>query len=234
MRLSTPNRDGGSALHTAKLIAAIRTLSPAEREQFRREFDRTFPDVVYPRLATKTVGVMGSGRDPHWELSNLLGRLLGKLEVNLLTGGGAGVMEAVAKSFVESKPRRGISIGVLPARREDPAERLPGDPNVFVQLPIVTHLSQRGRAGHLPGSRNHINILSSDAIVALPGSHGTESELGLAMQYGKTAVIFYRDPAAIERFPASVARYDDIDELEHFLRIALDLPPANDAGKIAG
>ena len=54
------------------------------------------------------------------------------------------------------------------------------------------------------------------------------------MQYGKTAVIFYRDPAAIERFPASVARYDDIDELEHFLRIALDLPPANDAGKIAG
>ena len=130
-------------------------------------------------------------------------------------------------AFVSAKPRLGISIGVIPASKRDPTERIPGYPNPHVQLVIATHLPDRGRNGHLVTSRNHINILSSDAVVALPGSHGTESELRLVGEYGKKAAIFYSDPGTIERFPAEIGRYDRIADLEAFLRAALSLPAAD-------
>lgn len=183
------------------------------------------PELDYrPCLAPHTVGVMGSGSDSHRDLAEPLGRLLASLGVNLLTGGGRGVMESVASAFVSAKPRVGISIGVIPSSRRDPTERSPGYPNAHVQLVIATHLPDRGRNGHLVTSRNHINILSSDVVVALPGSHGTESELRLVGDYGKKAAIFYSDPVTIERFPREIARYDHISDLEAFLRAALSLP----------
>lgn len=181
-------------------------------------------DDYRPCLAPLTVGVMASGTDAHIDLSEPLGRLLASLSVNLLTGGGRGVMESVASAFVSAKPRLGISIGVIPSSKRDPTQRIPGYPNPHVQLVITTHLPDRGRNGHLVTSRNHINILSSDVIVALPGSHGTESELRLAGEYGKKTAIFHADPAAIERFPTDIARYDDIADLEAFLRAALNFP----------
>ena len=64
------------------------------------------------QLASRTVCVIGSGTDPHTALAQQVGRLLARLEVNLLTGGGAGVMEAVSKAFVEARPARGITIGI--------------------------------------------------------------------------------------------------------------------------
>ncbi len=175
------------------------------------------------RLAQKTVGVIGSGFDSHNDLAVPLGRLLGELGVNLLTGGGRGVMESVARAFVEANHEFGISIGVLPASRNDASIAPPGYPNPFVQLAIATHLPDRGQHGHLRGSRNHINVLSSDVVVALPGSFGTESEVRLAQQYGKPTVIFYADPASINRLPPNIARYREIGEIEIFLRHALDL-----------
>lgn len=39
-------------------------------------------------------------------------------------------------------------------------------------------------------SRNHINILSSELIVALPGGPGTLSEVQLAQIYAKPAIAF--------------------------------------------
>ncbi|HEY8508719.1 MAG TPA: VOC family protein [Steroidobacteraceae bacterium] len=179
-----------------------------------------------PRLASKTVGVMGSGTNPQPELSEPLGKLLASLNVNLLTGGGSGVMEAVAAAYVRARPRAGISIGVLPASSNNAATPIPGYPNPYVQLAIATHLPDRGRKGHLVTSRNHINVLSSDVIVALPGSHGTESELRLALRYNKKAAIFYSDAATIEHFPQELPRFDRLEELEAFLRVVLDLSEA--------
>lgn len=196
----------------------------------QRDFDPDANALYRPCLAPRTVGVIGSGSDAHPDLSQPLGRLLAALNVNLLTGGGRGVMEAVASVFVGAQPRLGISIGVIPSSKRDPTERVPGYPNPYVQLVISTHLPDRGRSGHLVTSRNHINILSSDVIVALPGSHGTESELRLAVEYNRKAAIFYSDPATIERFPPDLARYDRLADLESFLRTTLDFPADQRAG----
>ena len=150
------------------------------------------------QLASRTVCVIGSGTDPHTALAQQVGRLLARLEVNLLTGGGAGVMEAVSKAFVEAEPARGITIGILPCDSGGAASLPPGDPNPFVQLAIRTHLSDRGEQGELPTSRNHINVLTADAIVALPGGPGTASELRLAETYRKPVIRFTGDVAALE------------------------------------
>ena len=135
------------------------------------------------------VGVMGSGRHSHTSRTEPLGMWLASIGVNLLTGGGPGVMGAVSRAFVSVIPRAGVSIGILPARGEDSTPP-PGYPNEWVEIPIRTHLSKTGRFGIDPMSRNHLNILSSDVIVALPGSEGTASEVELAIRYGRPTIAF--------------------------------------------
>ena len=39
-------------------------------------------------------------------------------------------------------------------------------------------------------SRNHINVLTSDLIIALPGGEGTRSEIELSLEYQKPLLIF--------------------------------------------
>ena len=147
------------------------------------------------------VAVIGSGRtaDPH---SEEIGRLVATLGMDLLTGGGRGVMEAVSRAFFETSSRNGIVIGVIPAsveplaaierRDETPVDYRPpaGYPNPWVELAIYTHLPDSGREGTLRSSRNHINVLSADAIVALPGEEGTQSEMWLAVRYGVPIVAY--------------------------------------------
>jgi uncharacterized protein (TIGR00725 family) len=146
-----------------------------------------------PTLARHTVGVMGSGVDEHDELARPVGELLAELGVNLLTGGGHGVMTAVSRAFVRSPRASGISIGVIPcASLSNRARQKPGYPNPFVELPIFTHLPLSGDEGTADLSRNHINVLTSDAIVALPGGDGTASEVTLARRYGKPVMMFDR------------------------------------------
>ena len=141
------------------------------------------------------VTVIGSGRvaDPRCDE---LGRPIATLGFDLLTGGGRGVMEAVSRAFCETSPRAGRSIGVIPARvrgleqleqrtAADVAYEPPaGYPNEWVEIAIYTHLPDSGEEGTLRSRRNHINVLSARAIVAMPGREGTESEIFLARQYG--------------------------------------------------
>jgi hypothetical protein len=47
----------------------------------------------------------------------------------------------------------------------------------FVELAVQTHLPASGGAGLSALSRNHINALTADVIVALPGGPGTASEV---------------------------------------------------------
>jgi predicted Rossmann-fold nucleotide-binding protein len=153
----------------------------------------------------RVVAVIGSGdtADPH---CRDIGALVATLGFDLLTGGGRGVMAEVTRAFVETSPRVGIAIGVIPAtvqslsaleRREpgavsyDPPD---GYPNPWVELAIYTHLPDTGPEGTLRSSRNHINVLSADAIVALPGGAGTQSEIWLAVQYGVPIVAYGLHP----------------------------------------
>jgi uncharacterized protein (TIGR00725 family) len=164
-------------------------------------------------LANRTIAVIGSGTDEHDDLARPLGRLLAALGVNLLTGGGQGVMKAVSRAFTIAPRTRGICIGIIPcASAGERARPKDGYPNEFVELPIFTHLPYSGERGRDDLSRNHINVLSSAAIVALPGAAGTEAEMSLANDYGKPLTAF--------------SRADRIGDVEAFLRRVLDHRPA--------
>ena len=172
-----------------------------------------------PALATHTIGVIGSGTREHDEDARPLGELLADLGVNLLTGGGEGVMKAVSRAFVRRSSGRDICIGIIPCASEaDRAAPRPGYPNEFVQLAIYTHLPFSGAEGTHDLSRNHINVLTCSAIVALPGDDGTLSEAALAIRYAKPIVAFSRTPALLERFPKTILRAAVLADVETFLR----------------
>ena len=177
------------------------------------------------RHRRRIVTVVGSGRTPDACCGDI-GRLVATLGYDLLTGGGRGVMEAVSRAFFETTPRRGLVIGILPARIE-PLESLergqpakveydvpPGYPNEWVELAIYTHLPDSGPDGTLRSSRNHINVLSADAMIALPGREGTASEIWLATQYG-VPIIAYGDHR--EEVAHGVRRAKSTDQVRDFL-----------------
>ena len=144
------------------------------------------------------VGVMGSGEHPHEEWSDPLGRGLANLGVHLLTGGGQGVMAAVARAFTTESPRTGLSLGILPGDRHGRAPT--GYPNPFVEVAIRTHLPDRGLQGDSERSRNHLNIATAQVVVVLPGGPGTASEARLALA-GGTPVIGLGGGGASEGVP---------------------------------
>jgi uncharacterized protein (TIGR00725 family) len=162
-------------------------------------------------LAPKTVGVLGSGTEEHADLAREVGALLARLGVNLLTGAGGGVMTAVSRAYTASARTCGICIGIVPCSPEDPARPRAGYPNPYVELPIYTHLPKSGGEGASALSRNHINVLSAAALVALPGGAGTASEIALAVRYGKPVIAY--GPEAL-----GVPRARTIREVEAFLR----------------
>jgi len=173
-------------------------------------------------LRRPVVGVMGSSTRGYEDLAAPLGRWLASIGVHLLTGGGVGTMEAVSRAFAEVQPRAGLVVGVLPADLPDGiAVPRAGYPNPFVEIAIFTHLPLSGIAGTDPRSRNHLNILSSDVVIVLPGSEGTESEMTLAVRYRKPVIAFFGDHAADWRPPEGVPVARTMAEVERFVRDVL-------------
>ena len=156
------------------------------------------------------IGVMGSGSVPHAELAAPLGRLIANLGAHLLTGGGSGVMSAVAEAFVAADDRAGLSLGILPGDW-DCGQAPDGYPNPWVELVVRTHLPGQGEDGEGRGSRNAINVLSADRLVILPGGYGTRSEAHLAVRYRKPAISFGASYAEIPEAKS-------LAEVEAFLR----------------
>ncbi|HVS64723.1 MAG TPA: molybdenum cofactor carrier protein [Thermoanaerobaculia bacterium] len=142
------------------------------------------------------VGVLGSGTEPLRravaERCRTLGELLARRGCHLLTGGGLGVMAAVSRAFVETPGRGGLALAVLPGDAET-GEPPAGYPNPFVELAIRTHLPARGERGGDHDSRNHLNVLSADAVIALAGGAGTVSEVRLALRYGRPVLVLVGD-----------------------------------------
>jgi|GraSoiStandDraft_4_1057263.scaffolds.fasta_scaffold41148_2 predicted Rossmann-fold nucleotide-binding protein len=152
------------------------------------------------------VGVMGSGKELEREekrLAREVGTAIAKLGYHLLTGGGGGSMEAVGQAFLKkkrkllkAKRRAGNLISILRAE-ELPQLNKDGKrtwkanaDNRLGEIVIRTHLPFSGNEGTDPLSRNHINALTADLVVILPGGSGTLSELQLAWEYGKDIMIF--------------------------------------------
>jgi uncharacterized protein (TIGR00725 family) len=144
----------------------------------------------------KIVGVMGSGTDDFKELAQAAGQAVAESGHHLLTGAGAGVMLAAAQAFVQSSNRKGLSLGIVRAKSlptlngSSRAWEARTPINDYIELPIKTHLPESGETGQDFYSRNHINVLTSDAVVVLPGEAGTKTELDLSMQYSRPTILF--------------------------------------------
>ncbi len=167
---------------------------------------------------------MGSGSEPYSNLARPLGSLIASKGFHLLTGGGSGIMQEVSHGFCQGPNERGICIGIIKGSiesdsSETPArEHLPSTVNPWVEIPIYTHLPYSGDRGMDKLSRNHINVLSSDVMIVLPGGSGTRSEVLLRLQYGKRLILYlgegkidgfgpaYFSSRAIEKNQVLVAR----------------------------
>ena len=162
------------------------------------------------------IGVMGSHEEPWEDYARQVGELIALRGYNLLTGAGAGVMTAVAKSFTETKPRKGMAIGILPAvdykgQKLDTEEY----PNPYIEIPMITPLSTKAQNDVMPFSRNLTNVMTSKALVVLPGAHGTRNEVSLALMYNKPLVMFGPD-SPFAKFPEDPLRTENIDHVAQF------------------
>lgn len=168
------------------------------------------------------VGVMGSGTRPYTQLARPLGTWLAVSGFNLLTGGGAGVMTAVSRAFYETPGRQGVVVGVLPGRvNQETHTPSAGYPNLWVEIPIYTHLPVSGDQGADLLSRNHINILSSDVVVALPGNDGTANEMELALRYGRPIIAFLSPGDQLPDGLARVPVTHSLETVKSYVRTAL-------------
>ena len=175
------------------------------------------------------IGVLGSGSEPHEEKAKPLGEWLAREGVHLLTGGGGGggggggVMEAVSRAFHQVSPRKGLVIGILPGEETDSGySPRPGYPNPWVEIPIRTHLPKSGAEGIHPLSRNHLNVLTADVSIALPGSHGTASEVALALRYNKPLIAYLKSRDEIPGLPDEVEVTSDLAAVKAFVRDRLE------------
>jgi len=98
-------------------------------------------------------------------LAEEVGRELARQGAILVCGGLGGVMAAACKG---ASSEGGMTIGILPGGSRQAA-------NPYVQIPIVTNLGE---------ARNVIVVKSAQAVIAIAGSYGTLSEIGLALRSG--------------------------------------------------
>ncbi len=122
-----------------------------------------------------------------------LGSILANRGHTVVCGGLSGVMEAVCRGASEAG---GETIGILPTDDRT-------DANPHVSVPIATGL------GH---ARNALVVSNAEAAVAVDGSHGTLSEVGLALAYGRpVAGLDTHDVDGIEAVASPVAAVEYVE-----------------------
>jgi predicted Rossmann-fold nucleotide-binding protein len=116
-----------------------------------------------------------------------------------------------------------VAIGSLPAGPP------PGYPNPWIDVAIFTHLPQRGAEGAGERSRNHLIVLSSHVLVALPGGPGTRTEVELARRYRRPLIAYLGPSGAIDGLSranlAAVAVQQK--EVETFIEKQIGTPEAH-------
>lgn len=121
----------------------------------------------------KIIGVMGKSAigpdNVAYNIAYELGKLIGKSEYLLLTGGRDGVMEAAHKGCKEVG---GLGIAILPSSKEEA--------NRYVDIGLVSGMGW---------GRNMLNSQFSDVIIAVGGFVGTLSEIAQAANYKKPIII---------------------------------------------
>jgi len=167
------------------------------------------------------IGVMGSRDQEHPELTVPLGQMIARKGFHLLTGGGIGVMLKVSEAFcsVPKSERKGMCIGIVPTSEKPPGHFImkKNYPNPYVEIPIITPLPTSDRQKPDQINRNHVNILTSDAVIALPGGTGTRNEIMLAVKFGNPLILF--DPEnRLKDVSPQAPRACALADIEQFLK----------------
>jgi hypothetical protein len=102
-------------------------------------------------------------------LAEGVGQALAQAGALLICGGRGGVMEAACRG---AQKAGGLTIGVLPGGDRSEANR-------YVEIAIATGIGY---------ARNAIIVRTADGVIAVGGSYGTLSEIGLALAYDKPLV----------------------------------------------
>jgi uncharacterized protein (TIGR00725 family) len=103
-------------------------------------------------------------------LARAVGRAVAANGAVLVCGGLGGVMDAAARGAAEAG---GTVVGLLPGY-----ERAAGSRHLTVTIPTGL--------GH---ARNTLVAAAGDALIALPGEHGTLAEIALARALGRPVVV---------------------------------------------
>jgi len=98
-----------------------------------------------------------------------IGKIIARVGAILVCGGLDGVMKAVAKG---AKENGGMTIGILPGTDKS-------DANEYIDIALPTSIGF---------ARNAIVACSADIIIALPGSHGTSSEISYGIVYKRPII----------------------------------------------
>ncbi len=119
----------------------------------------------------RRIGIIGAGicDGATAARAEAIGRMVAERGALLYCGGLGGVMEAAARGAAEAG---GITVGILPGAKAS-------DANPYIRIPVVTGM------GH---ARNVVLVRSCEVIIALSGSHGTLSEIALALKMWKPVV----------------------------------------------
>lgn len=103
------------------------------------------------------------------ELAENVGKMVAEVGCILVCGGLGGVMEHASKGC---KASGGMTIGLLPGKDKQ-------DANPYIDIALPTTIGF---------ARNAMVAASADIIVALPGSHGTSSEISYGIVYKRPII----------------------------------------------
>jgi uncharacterized protein (TIGR00725 family) len=122
-------------------------------------------------MRRKQVTVIGryDATEEQYALGMAIGQLLAELDVIAVTGGRAGLMEAVARGCAEAG---GTSVGILPSENFE-------DGNGYNTIVIPTGIGY---------ARNSMNVLAADVVIAVGGAAGTLSEIAFAWSYRRPII----------------------------------------------
>ncbi len=103
------------------------------------------------------------------QLAHNIGKIVTKVGAILVCGGLDGAMEAASRGC---KQAGGTTIGLLPGISK-------ADANPYIDIALPTTIGY---------ARNAMVACCADIIVALPGSHGTSSEISYGLVYKKPVI----------------------------------------------
>lgn len=154
-------------------------------------------------MRAPVVGVMGGVQCTAEvaELAEALGAAIaGEGWITLSGGRPHGVMEAVSRGAAKAG---GVVVAVLPG--ENPQEATP-----WATLALASGIGY---------ARNSMNVLSAQAVVALPGSTGTISEIAYAITYGRPLALLGWSKAPLAGH--ATCSFATVDETVAWLRATL-------------